>query len=99
LQLQIEKPVAHRHRHGRTVECIGDRTRKVVEAGGRADHLAAAAVGEQPQSPVERGLAGAVGAGDDRELSKRQYDLAQRAVAADGNGGEHGWVSTRLPED
>ncbi|PQM44340.1 hypothetical protein C1Y40_05499 [Mycobacterium talmoniae] len=46
-------------------------------AGQRADHLAGAAVGQQPQRPVQRGFAGAVGAGDDGQPPQRQHHLAQ----------------------
>ena len=54
----------------RTTELLGARPQHRIQsalAGERADHFAAPAVGQQSQGPVQRGLAGAVGAGDDGE--------------------------------
>ena len=58
-------------------------------AGERADDVAAAAAGEQPKGPVEARLAAAVRARDDVEPVQGHDDLAQRAVAGHGDGGEH----------
>ena len=55
----------------------------------RRDHAAGPAVGEQPERPVEAGLAGAVGAGHDVEPVQSDDDVAQGAVPRDGDGRDH----------
>ncbi|CRQ64399.1 hypothetical protein PAERUG_E16_London_17_VIM_2_04_14_01531 [Pseudomonas aeruginosa] len=56
----------------------------------RRDHFAARAVRQQAQGPVDVGLAGAVGAGDQVQAPQRHHQVAQGAVVGHRQGGQHG---------
>lgn len=56
----------------------------------RRDHFAARTVRQQAQGPVDVGLAGAVGAGDQVQAPQRHHQVAQGAVVGHRQGGQHG---------
>ncbi|MDX2153643.1 MAG: hypothetical protein SFV54_23070 [Bryobacteraceae bacterium] len=62
---------------------------KAALAGEGLNHIALRGVGEQAHGAIEIRLAAAVSAGDKVEAAERQDQVAEGAVAGDGEGGQH----------